>query len=129
MNVVITLPRVYIDKILNGEKTYEMRHSRPKHLRPQIDGFFCVEKGTSKVICWCKVDCYVPVTHEYYDWAAYGEFIGCSKEYWDSYVNSPLPTFLWRIGEIVKFEKPLNRDNDLMVEHNPQQFAYCHKPL
>lgn len=51
MNVLITLPRVYINKILSGEKTYEMRHCRPMHLRPQIDGFFIVEKGTSKVIC------------------------------------------------------------------------------
>lgn len=56
MNVLITLPKKLIDCIIRGEKTYEMRKSLPRLMRLGEDGFFAVEKGTSNVRCWCRID-------------------------------------------------------------------------
>ena len=56
MNILITLPKHLIDKIISGEKKFEMRKCLPKNMRLGEDGFFVVEKGTNEVRCWCRVD-------------------------------------------------------------------------
>ena len=56
MNILITLPKDLIEKIISGEKVYEMRKCLPKNMTIGVDGFFVVEKGTSDVRCWCRVD-------------------------------------------------------------------------
>lgn len=56
MNILITLPKHLIDKILSGEKEFEMRKCLPKKMKIGEDGFFVVEKGTDNVRCWCRVD-------------------------------------------------------------------------
>ena len=62
MNVLITLPKHLLDKIISGEKKYEMRKCFPKNIKLGKDGFFVVEKGTNEVKCWCRVDFIVEVT-------------------------------------------------------------------
>lgn len=49
MNIMITLPRDLIDKIISGEKLFEMRKCRPTNVNIGEDGFFVVEKGTNEV--------------------------------------------------------------------------------
>lgn len=56
MNILITLPKDLIAKIVSGEKRYEMRKCLPKHMKIKEDGFFVVEKGTDEVRCWCRID-------------------------------------------------------------------------
>lgn len=65
MNILITLPKHLIEKIMSGEKKYEIRKCLPKSMRLGEDGFFVVEKGTDEVRCWCRVDAItIPATTE-----------------------------------------------------------------
>lgn len=122
MNILITLPKHLIDKILSGEKELEMRKCLPKHMKIGEDGFFVVEKGTDDVRCWCRVD---EVRETYIDHYSAGWFASrlcVTEEYIEKYANSE-KVYLWKIGKVVEFER-LNR-NWLFVGRNPQQFAYC----
>ena len=56
MNILITLPKDLLEKIISGEKKFEMRKCLPKNMRIGEDGFFVVEKGSDEVRCWCRVD-------------------------------------------------------------------------
>lgn len=122
MNILITLPKNLIEKIISGEKEFEMRKCLPKHMTIGEDGFFVVEKGTDDIRCWCKVSNYM---HDYIDSYPAGclESILCvSKEYIEKYANRK-KVYLWEIGKVIVFEH-LKRD-ELIVDRNPQQFAYC----
>lgn len=122
MNILITLPKQLIDKILSGQKKFEMRKCLPKNMRLGEDGFFVVEKGTNKVICWCRVDV-VYGTYMSRACASWLAFSLCvSAEYIEKYANSK-KIYLWKISKVVKFQG-LCRDS-LMIDKNPQQFAYC----
>jgi hypothetical protein len=48
MNILITLPKNLLAKILSGEKRYEMRKSLPKNMKVGEDGFFVVEKAPTR---------------------------------------------------------------------------------
>ena len=65
-----------------------------------VDGFFVVEKGTSDVRCWCRVD----------------------DIYETVYAKNKI-VYLWKIGKVMVlsgFER-----NRVFIGINPQQFAYC----
>ena len=122
MNILITLPKLLLDKILSGEKKYEMRKSLPKNMRLGVDGFFVVEKGTDKVRCWCRVDVVykTDMNQECACWLT--SQLCVSSEYIDKYANNK-KVYLWKIAKVVKLQG-LCRDS-LMIDKNPQQFAYC----
>ena len=42
MNILITLPKYLLDKIISGDKIYEMRKCMPNNFRLVEDGFFIV---------------------------------------------------------------------------------------
>lgn len=122
MNVLITLPKHLIDSIISGEKTYEMRRVFPKFMKIGEDGFFAVEKGTSNVRCWCRID------------SVYGTYIDTKNSSWfaarlcvnEDYVRKYADgkkVCLLKIGKVIELSD-LDRSS-LFVEKNPQQFAYC----
>ena len=122
MNILITLPKNLLEKIISGEKKFEMRKCLPKNMKIGEDGFFAVEKGTDDVRCWCRVD---EVRETYIDHYSAGWFASrlcVTEEYIEKYAKSE-KVYLWEIGKVVEFER-LNR-NWLFVGRNPQQFAYC----
>lgn len=122
MNILITLPKPLIECIISGKKTFEMRKTIPKKMILGVDGFFVVEKGTSVVRCWCRVD-------DIYETAICSGTISlCSsylcvdEEYIMKYAKNEM-VYLWKIGKVVVLSD-LER-NSLFVDRNPQQFAYC----
>ena len=122
MNILITLPKNLLEKIISGEKEFEMRKCLPKHMMIGEDGFFVVEKGTDDVRCWCRVD---DVRKTHIDHNVAGWFaprLCVPAEYVEKYANGK-KVYLWRIGKVIAFER-LKRC-DLFVDRNPQQFAYC----
>lgn len=122
MNVLITLPKHLIDKIISGEKKYEMRKFLPKFMRLGLDGFFVVEKGTDKIRCWCRLDA---VRKPYIDSLSaecLASSLCVSKEYIEKYAMHK-NVYLWKIGKVVTFTG-LKRD-PLLFKRNPQRFAYC----
>ena len=122
MNILITLPKHLIDKIIKGEKKFEMRKCLPKLMKIGEDGFFIVEKGTNEVRCWCRVDNAFETDINYYSARLLASQLCVTKEYITKYANAK-KVYLWEIGKVNVFE--CLRRGSLFVERNPQQFAYC----
>lgn len=122
MNILITLPKDLIEKIISGEKTYEMRKNQPKHLKIGEDGFFVVEKGTDKVRCWCRVDGVWATNIDIYIMEWFANRLCVSEDYIKKYANGQ-QVYLWKIGKVVTLQN-FKRDT-LICDKNPQMFAYC----
>lgn len=122
MNVLITLPKELIDKIISGEKKFEMRKCLPRLMNLGEDGFFVVEKGTDEIRCWCRVDNVNETYIDHYSIDWYVSRLCVPAEYVEKYANGK-KVYLWEIGK-VKVLQDLVRDS-LFVDKNPQQFAYC----
>ncbi len=122
MNILITLPKHLIESIIRREKIYEMRKSLPKMMRIGEDGFFVVEKGTSKVRCWCRVDTVYGTRIDYYYASWYVSHLCVDEEYIKRYAGDK-KVYLWKIGKVIEIND-LDRSS-LFVDKNPQQFAYC----
>jgi len=123
MNILITLPKHLLDKIISGEKKYEMRKCRPKNMELGEDGFFVVEKGTDKVRCWCRVDSVINTGMNVYVAERFSKDLCVTPQFILNYAPAGKDVCLWEIGKVKKLEG-LSRDS-LCVDKNPQQFAYC----
>ena len=123
MNILITLPKYLLDKIISGEKIYEMRKCMPNNFRLGEDGFFIVEQGTDQVKCWCRVDSAISVTMNKFLSHRFSDDLCVSSEFILNYAPDGNHVCLWEIGKVVEL-KNLCRDS-LQVERNPLQFAYC----
>lgn len=122
MNILITLPKRLIDCIIKGEKLYEMRKSLPKLMKVGEDGFFAVEKGTSNVRCWCRIDDIRETFIDYHSAFWYVSDLCVDEEYIAKYAHDK-KVYLWKIGKVIELSD-LDRSS-LFVDKNPQQFAYC----
>ena len=124
MNILITLPKLLIEKIISGEKKFEMRKCLPKNMKLGEDGFFVVEKGTDEVRCWCRVDKIETIPYSNYAIAEYyAKDLCVSSQFILDYAPLETKFHLWKIGK-VKVLQDLCRGS-LFVDKNPQQFAYC----
>lgn len=122
MNILVTLPKHLLEKIMSGEKTIEMRKCLPRLMRIGEDGFYIVEKGTNNVRCWCRVDDVYEVIINHNVAMGYASRLCVSTAYIEKYANGK-KVYLWRIGKVITFDS-LKRET-LLVDKNPQQFAYC----
>ena len=125
MNVLITLPKHLIDAIIAGKKTFEMRLVKPKYMDVKEDGFFCVEKGTDNIRCWCRCDYIKEAYSKSIDFKIMARLLQVSPEYAEKYVKGKKHVYLWHIAEVVAFEEDSLCRDSLIVDRNPQQFAYC----
>ena len=122
MNILITLPKRLIEKIISGEKKFEIRKCLPKNMKLGEDGFFVVEKGTNEVRCWCRVDYIINTGMNIHIAEYYSTDLCVTPEYIVNYAKSKY-VWLWQIGKVVELQD-LCRES-LFVDKNPQQFAYC----
>lgn len=122
MNILITLPKSLIEKIIAGEKNFEMRKCVPKLMKVGEDGFFVVEKGTDNVRCWCRCDGFIQICFSLYSAQWYSSRLCVPYRYIMDYANGE-NVFLWKIGKVKVFE--CLKRYKLLVGRNPQQFAYC----
>lgn len=122
MNILITLPKHLVEKIISGEKKVEVRKCFPKNMRLNVDGFFVVEKGTNNIRCWCRVDNVAYTFADLYSASWLAERACVSEEYIEKYANGG-KLFLWEIGKVKTFDG-LKRES-LLIDKNPQQFTYC----
>lgn len=122
MNILITLPKNLLEKIITGEKKYEMRKFLPRQMKIGEDGFFVVEKGTDEVRCWCRVDNAKDTYIDHYSAGWFATRLCVSEEYIEKYAIGK-KVYMWEIGKVIAIEC-LKRDS-LFVDRNPQSFAYC----
>lgn len=125
MNIVITLPKELIKAIIEGRKVIEIRKSRPTLMKVGDDGFYCVEKGTPFVRCWCRVDDIGIVMKEFIDPKELARKAAVSEEFIKDYIKKGRLIYLWRIGKVRTFENDSLVLSSLNVDRNPQNFAYC----
>lgn len=125
MNILVTLPKVLIDAIIAGDKIFEMRSVCPKHLHVGEDGFFCVEKGSDSIRCWCRVDYILKIDVQSESYHGLSKELYISDEYLADYLMSHKRNYLWKIGKVIAFEKDAIIKEHLFVDGNPQSFAYC----
>ena len=123
MNVLITLPKKLLESILSGDKTFEMRKSKPKMMKVGEDGFFIVEKGTDEVRCWCRVDEVREMVMTEEIAVCYSKCLCVTPRFILNYAPVGTKVYLWGIGKRMEL-LDLCRDS-LCVDRNPQQFAYC----
>lgn len=123
MNILITLPKHLLDKIISGEKKYEMRKCLPKNMKLGEDGFFVVEKGTDIVRCWCRLDQAIEVIMTEHLAIEYSRSLCVTPQYVINYAPAGTKVYLWAIGKLIKFQDL--RRNSLIVDRNPQSFYYC----
>lgn len=123
MNVLITLPKNLLEKIISGEKQVEMRKTLPRNMKIGEDGFFVIEKGTDKVRCWCRVDEVKVFIMTEKMAIAYSQLLCVTPEYIINYAPVGTVVYMWFIGKVKKLQD-LCRDS-LIVDKNPQSFAYC----
>ena len=124
MNVVITLPRDLINKIINGEKWYEMRRSFPYRCRDG-NGVFVIEKGTDRVRCFFRVLDFISI--EPYEARACAARLGVSVEYVNNYCKNTKRVYLWKIGRVTALSNC--RRSNLGVKRNPLNFVYTNVRL
>lgn len=122
MNILITLPKPLIDCIISGEKTFEMRKTIPKMMVLGVDGFFVVEKGTSDVRCWCRVDDICETVISSHAVSSYSSHLCVDEEYIMKYAKNKT-VYLWKIGKVITLSDIESKR--IFVGRNPQQFVYC----
>ena len=125
MNVLITLPPHLIEAIILGRKTIELRKSRPTLMKIKEDGFFCVEKGTKEVRCWCRCDDMEIRCARDINPFSLVDSVCVDEGYIRKYLNKANLAYLWHIGKVIEFERGSLSIHSLLVDKNPQQFAYC----
>lgn len=124
MDIVITLPKHLVEAFIRGDKTAELRKSRPLYLKTGEDGFFIVTKGTGVVLCWCRVseikklDKNTTLTEE----EKKSLFV---DDFWvEKYRNNSKHCYIWKIDKVKRLYPPVTL-HELMIDKAPQQFAYC----
>ena len=125
MNVLITLPKHLIDAIVSGKKTFEMRSVKPHMMKCNEDGFFCVEKGTDNVRCWCQCDYTMKLDADEVCPSCWTDRLMVDAEYLAKYCVNKRTVYMWHIAEVVEFEGGGIKRDELYVDRNPQLFAYC----
>lgn len=124
MNIVITLPRPLIDKIVSGEKTVEIRKSKPKNFNPEHDHVSVIEKGTKLAIAWFKISWFEfgSASLVYF---LYGENIGVPKKWLRDYVmnDSSKGVWVWHISESGINSYPVCL-TEFGLKCSPQSYAY-----
>lgn len=124
MDIVITLPRPLIDKILSGEKTVEIRKNKPKKFNPELDYVFVIEKGTKLAVAWFKISWFEFGSASLVNFL-YGEKIGVPEKWLKDYVknDSSKDVWVWHILKGGLFCSPVCL-TALGLKCSPQSYAY-----
>lgn len=125
MNIVITLPPELIKAIIERRKVIELRKVKPRLMNLGKDGFFCVEKGTEFIRCWCRVDDIDTLNGESIKPDELASKAAVSEEFVKEYTQYCRFLYCWHIAKVIVFEEDSLVISSLFVERNPQQFAYC----
>lgn len=120
MNVLITLPKRLIDKIIIGEKTYELRSRIPlkydDHSR-----IYVVEKGTRRIRLSFKSHSFFGIQGGKREALQYSNLLGISKDEFLSYIVTYKELYFWPIQDLMNECFSID---DINIKKNPQSYIY-----
>lgn len=125
MDIVITLPVSLWKKVVSGEKSIELRKSFPKEFDVNKDRVYVILKGTKLIVGYWNV-----IRFEAFYAESINDFnpilynISVPKQWIINYVGYSSMVYLWHIGDVVQFDKPINREYYWKMQTNPQSFIY-----
>lgn len=132
MNIIITLPAHYINDIIEGRKTIEVRKTFPRDFDVNNDVVFITSKGTKHVPLVLKLSHIEMIVDKQSAWNMYSEQICCSHEYWIRYAEKfQRPVYFWFI-ERWDWMKSGSRNYACSYDFcktAPQSFAYTNYRL
>lgn len=125
MDIAITLPLDLWKKIVSGEKSIELRKNFPKDFDVNTDRVYVIRKGTKLIAGYFRVISFEAVSAERIKY--FGPIldkISVPRQWILKYVGYSSMVYLWHIGDVVQFSKPINRDYYWKMQSNPQSFVY-----
>lgn len=124
MDIVITLPKNLIEKILSGEKTVEVRTRRPIKFNLYRDIVYVVQKGTRRVVMNFTIERFIDVDKAgllfYYNEG----YVGVDLNWLMRYAANKKTFSIWHIGCITSMDKICVYLDDLYIKAAPQSYAY-----
>lgn len=124
MDIIITLPKNLIKKILSGEKTVEVRTRRPIKFDLYRDIVYVVQKGTRRVIMDFSIERFVDVDKDgllfYYNEGN----VGVDYDWLMKYAANKKTFSIWYIGCVCSLDLINATLDDFSIKVAPQSFAY-----
>lgn len=127
MDIVITLPGVLINRIMNGAKKFEVRKTFPGNFMKGVDRVYVVQKKTTNVLISFTVDYFKPYVDANSAWKRHGHELGIPVEWLRDYAQTAYTIFLWHIVDVQVFENPLQLEENFGIKRAPQSFCYVRK--
>lgn len=123
MDIAITLPKELWEKVVSGEKAYELRRNFPSNFTIGADKVYVIQKGTAKVVGYFKVMAAHKV--QIHDAVMHSRQIGVEPEWIARYLDYGNKSGrLWNIGDATVFSPHELSLVDLHLKSNPQSFCY-----
>lgn len=124
MDIVITLPGVLINRIMNGSKKIEVRKVFPSYFTKGVDRVYVVLKKTTNVVMSFTVPYYTIYADPNLAWNKFGHELGIPIEWLRAYAKDDSYLCFWRIADVQVLEKPLPLEESFGIKRAPQSFAY-----
>ena len=124
MDILITLPKNLIEKILSGEKTVEVRSRRPIKFDLYNDIVYVVQKGTRRVVMDFTIERFVDVDYAgllfYYNEGN----VGVDLAWLTKYAANKKTFSIWYIGCVTSLDCIDLTLDKMPVKAAPQSYTY-----
>lgn len=124
MDILITLPKNLIDKILSGEKTVEVRTRRPIQFDLYKDIVYVVQKGTRRVVMEFTIEQFVDVDKAGLLFLYNEGNVGVDLDWLMKYAANKNTFSIWYISFVTSLNS-IDLTLDIMqVKAAPQSYTY-----
>ena len=125
MDIAITLPKSLWDKIVSGEKSIELRKSKPIDYLLDFDRVYVVIKGSTDIVGYFYITDFVATSPSCL-MTLHNALtkIAVSQDWISHYIEGETLVYLWYIGKVFQYSEPLYRPFTLKLSNNPQSYIY-----
>ena len=124
MNIVITLPRILINKIISGEKSVEVRSKVPTNFNLKTDVVYVAEKGTSNIPLMFSIKEFISFKDKTEAINYINKDAAVSIQFLENYTKDKNTICIWVLGRVCLLPKSRHMATWLGIKKNPQSFIY-----
>jgi len=124
MNIVITLPRILIDRIISGKKSVEVRSKVPTNFNLKTDVVYVAEKGTSKVPLMFSIKEFISFEDKTEAINYIINDAAVSMQFLKNYAKDKKTMCIWVLGRVCLLSESRHMATWLGIKKNPQSFIY-----